>query len=108
MAAIYDEFGRHHHDQLYRNSSETIDGVLLDSLEIRFIDSVSDKEKISGIIYEIFSNEKIERIVWPEDTRCTMALKAGYYKLGGLEQAISNHGGKLDTINHFYSARLSI
>ena len=107
MSSIRDKFGRHHHDQLFRNSSATINGMLLDTLEIRFSESVTDKEKIQEIASETFSNSSIDWIAWPEDTRCTIGLNAGYYKLDRFGRVFAKHGIKFDAIRPFYSARLS-
>jgi len=109
MPSMLDKFGRHHQDQLYRNSSETMNGILLDTVEIGFDASTSknDQEAIRELITGVLASSKVEWIAWPSDSRCTIGLKAGRYKLDMLEHALLKREFKFDTLNHFYSARLT-
>ena len=104
---MLDTFGRHHHDQLHRNSNTTSQGTYLDTLEIIFNKPIpaGDKERVREII-DAFSEKKVGRIAWPLDIRCTLTVPAGYYRVAELQRSLSKSGFNVNGINHFYSARL--
>ena len=106
---MYDKFGRLHHDQRYRNSIHTARGILLDTVEIDFLEPVnpSNQEKIRKSMVEVFSESVIEWIEWPGDSRCTIGLIMDYYNLAKLKGVLSKYNIKINEVKPSYSARLS-
>ena len=107
---MHDNFGRLHHDQLYRNTLRTTKGVFLDTIEIAFTKVVTNakQEIIRKSIEETFSSENVGWIGWPEHVRCTVGVRAGYYNLDDLKQSLLKHKIEVDDLKYFYSARLSV
>lgn len=104
---MMDQYGRHHHEQLTRNSYNTVQGPLLDTIEIQFDKNISTegRDRIKEILSEFATESKFQWMSWPHENLATIGLTADYYKVDKLRVMLEKTPFKMDQLSYFYSAR---
>ncbi len=104
---MLDKYGRHHHDQLFRNNNLLYPRLYVDTIELAFDRDLSPPERdhLSALITR-FAGKPPTLIARSHPGLLTIGLPADNYEMKELEEILIKADLKPTAIKACYSARL--